>query len=658
MQKNSVLVSTGIISATRLFKRDFNQEVVGDHPEDTIDFQGNSPLVSNPDESLINQAIDTLEILKNTDIPVSDLRDLAQRFNGINDIPVSLDPSLVVPLQIGARESFWVTDSDMDQSFKIEAQLVYMTDHAYYWVENGIQYKEKDLINLANIFENQIYPTNRDVFGSEWSPGVDGDSHLYVVYASGLGDSIAGYFSSSNEFHPLAHEYSNMHEIFMLSADNQKFNDSYTNGVLAHEFQHMIHWYQDRNETTWLNEGLSELAAFINGYDVGGFDYIYTQNTDIQLNHWPNDSAGTSAHYGASFLFINYLYDQLGQDLIQALVAHQGNGFSSLDDILMSRNTLDNYPGSQGSADDLFIDWALTNYLMDAQILDGRYTYRNYPNAPSAMETETVKSCPVEPTNRTVSQYGVDYIRFKCRGDYTLRFNGSINVNLLPVFPYSGQFAFWSNVGDDSDLTLTRNFDFREISGPLTLSYWTWYDIEKDYDYVYLTVSTDGQSWEIIPTPSGTLDDPSGNSFGWGYNGLSGGDGRWIQEKVDLSSYAGEQIQIRFEYVTDSAVNGEGFLIDDILIPEIGYKTDFETGTGGWNSEGFVRVQNVLPQTFRIAIIERGVSTEVTYLEVDSNNSVDIPVDIKTRREDVILVVTGTTRFTRQPATYQFQVFP
>jgi immune inhibitor A len=37
----------------------------------------------------------------------------------------------------------------------------------------------------------------------------------------------------------------------------------------------MIHWYQDRNESSWLNEGFSELAAFLNGYGGGGFDYVY-----------------------------------------------------------------------------------------------------------------------------------------------------------------------------------------------------------------------------------------------------------------------------------------------------------------------------------------------------------------------------------------------
>ena len=113
---------------------------------------------------------------------------------------------------------------------------------------------------------------------------MDGDPHLYVLYARGLGSSIAGYFSSTDEYTPGVHKYSNAHEMFMLNADNTGLNEDFTYGVLAHEFQHMIHWYRDRNEETWMNEGFSDLAMFLNGYDVGGTDQMYVIDPDIQLN--------------------------------------------------------------------------------------------------------------------------------------------------------------------------------------------------------------------------------------------------------------------------------------------------------------------------------------------------------------------------------------
>ncbi len=87
---------------------------------------------------------------------------------------------------------------------------------------------------------------------------------------------------------------------------------------------------------------------------------------------------------------------------------------------------------------------------------------------------------------------------------------------------------------------------------------------------------------------------------------------------VDLSDYAGKEIQLRFEYITDAAVNGEGFLLDDVSIPAIDYFSDFETDLGGWQPEGWVRIQNRLPQTFELSLIESNGS---------SNNVIRVPLD-------------------------------
>ncbi len=137
-------------------------------------------------------------------------------------------------------------------------------------------------------------------------------------------------------------------------------------------------------------------------------------------------------------------------------------------------------------------------------------------------------------------------IRLDCREDTTLNFEGSIQVNLLPTDPHSGNYAYWSNLGDESDMTLTRRFDFTGQDGPLTLDYWTWYDIEEDYDYAYVLASEDGENWETLFTPSGSAEDPTGANFGWGYNGTSGNGPEWIQESVDISKFAGKEVYLRF----------------------------------------------------------------------------------------------------------------
>ena len=607
-------------------------------------------LQATPDPQSLNVALETLNTLKNEIVPNNDPRELAVRFEGVNDMPEMVPDH--TDYKVGDEKQFWTTNVDTNENSKINAKLAYITDHVYFWIEKGVSYKERDLSKLVEAFENEIYPTNREFFGSEWSPGIDDNPRLFLLYASNLGGNLAGYFSSADSVPPQAHEFSNAHEMFLLNSDTIGLDEKFTYGVLAHEFQHMIHWYRDRNETSWLNEGFSELAAFINGYYESGFDYMAMSDPDIQLNDWPNDSNATTPHYGAGFLFVNYFLNRFGEDATKALVADEANGMESVDDVLKQVDVVDPITNEPITADDFFADWTITNYLHDKQVGDGRYTYKNYSDAPQAATTETISGCNSDWNNRTVTQYGADYIQIDCGSTFTIDFQGTFDVGVLPQNAHSGDYAFWSNKGDESDMTLTQSFDFTNVSEPVEMSFYAWYDIETDYDYLYLTASENGEDWEILQTPSCTSDDPSGNSFGCGYNDTTNG---WIKETVDLSKFAGKKIQLRFEYITDAAVNGEGFMLDDVEIPSIGYSTDFETDDGGWETEGWVRIQNSIPQTYELTIIKVNQETQVERIPIDQNQSARITVN-GDGLEDIILIVSGTSRFTRQEAIYRFKI--
>jgi immune inhibitor A len=600
---------------------------------------------------------ETLATLENTFIPINDPLELANRLLH-QDVSASTQTPPSTFFQVGERQSFWAGDGE-SKNFRVQATLRYVTDHAYFWIEDNVNYDQSELKHLADAFENQIYPTDREFFGSEWTPGVDGDPHIYILYAKGIGERIAGTFSSADEYPVAVNRYSNGHEMFMINADNSPLGDEYTYGVLAHELQHMIHWNQDRNESNWLSEGFSELAVLLNNYYSGGFDALYTANPDIQLNDWPDDrQEDTNPHYGAGFLFVSYFLDRFGEKATKALISNPDNDLKSIDTTLQQIKARDPQTGKPITADSFFIDWAITNYLMDKNVGDGRFTYTRYHGTPRAGPTESFHNCPLPTTTLDVHQYGVDYLRFTCRGDYTLHFEGSIQTPLLPQDPHSGTYAMWANKNDESDTSLTHTFDLTNYTGPISMDYWTWYNIEDGWDYVYLEASTDGTNWKILNTPSGTGDDPQGNNYGWGYTGNSGGgrSSTWIHENVDISQYSGQKLSLRFEYVTDSNVTDEGFLLDDLSIPQIGYSTNFEADDGGWLADGWARIQNTLPQTYRLALISFGDTTTLQYITLNPDITADIPFSIGNKVDSIVLVVTATTRFTRQLAPYRFSV--
>ena len=593
-------------------------------------------------------SLETIETLNQAQVPENDPYELACRLQAVCDVAQTVQAKMY---QVGDTETFWISNSDTAEHSQIQATLQYITPHSYFWVEEGTPVDEGDMKRLMDTFEEKIYPTDREFFGSEANPGVDGDPHIYVIYATSIGHNIAGYFSSSDSYNPLVREYSNAHETYVLGT-SQNLGDDYTYATLAHEFVHMIQNASDRNDVSWMNEGFAEVGAFLNGYDIGGADWFYVQNPDLQLNTWvDNSSPDFSAHYGQSFLYLTYFLDRFGEEATKALTNNPENDLPSVDGTLAELNITDPETGNVITADDVFMDWAVAMLLKDESVGDGRYTFKNYPNAPQVTSTESISGCP-NSVSSTVNQYGIDYYTINCEGDHTLRFNGSTVVGLLPVSANSGSYMFWSNRGDESDMTLTREFDFTGVSGPINMSFAMWHDLETDYDYVFLEASTDGENWEILTTPSGTGEDPSGNSYGWGWNGQTNS---WVTEEVDLSQFAGQSVQIRFEYITDAALNGEGFLLDDIRVDAINYQEDFESGDGGWEAAGFVRVENTLPQTYRLTLITKGDTTTVTHVDLNEDQTAEIPLSLASG-EEAVLVITGTTRFTRLPAAYQIEI--
>ncbi len=587
----------------------------------------------------------TEQRLLQTELPERDMRLLAERLKKVGPVP-QIVHSTPPSYELGQGEVFWVGNVDTDENVQITAVLRYVTTHLYVWVEEGVRYNQDALERSADQFDAHIYPTNRAFFGSEWTPGVDSDPRLHILHStsSRMGSSVAGYYSSSDQYSQLANPYSNEREMFYIALDNATPGSSFYEGVLAHEFQHMIHWANDRNEETWWNEGCSELAAYLNGYDPGGFDWLFIANPDVQLTTWP-DGASAAVNYGASYLFAAYFLGRFGEDTIKEVIAHPANGTFGFDAVL-AEYSLD--------FESVFADWLIANYVDNLNVVTdaARFTYPDHNIGPAAKD-KTHNSYPVE-RESWVHQYGADYVELNGTDDLTISFSGDTVARLAPTDARSGRHAWWGNRGDDSDATLTRAFDLRGLD-TASFSAWMWYDIEEDWDYAYVAVSADdGQTWDLLTGPSATTSNPNGNSLGPAYTGSSGG---WLEEVFDLSAYAGQQILLRFEYVTDDAVNRSGWLIDDLSIPELGYSEDFEAGPGEWESAGFVYSDNQVAQRYLVQVILLGREVEVLKLELDAAQTGSLALrGLGSDFDSAVLVISALAPVTTETASYTYQI--
>jgi hypothetical protein len=182
-----------------------------------------------------------------------------------------------------------------------------------------------------------------------------------------------------------------------------------------------------------------------------------------------------------------------------------------------------------------------------------------------------------------------------------------------PFDPHTGSFYAYSNIADISYKRLTRTISVP--AGGANLSFWVSHDTEPAWDFVFVEAHTVGQDdWTTLPDQNGHTGTSTGDSCpeGWrelhpfldhyqtlnaddtcsptgttgSWNADSGNSGGWVQWSVDLSAYAGKQVEVSIAYVSDWSVQGLGTFVDDIVVSTGEGTTSFETGLDGWTVSG------------------------------------------------------------------------
>src|SRR5207245_1670678 len=236
---------------------------------------------------------------------------------------------------VGAAHEFWTYDFAAKKNVKTTATLRLVTDHAEWWVATDATLDLGALGGTASEFEAKIYPTDRRLYGEEWSPGIDGDPRINLVFAR-LPGSAAGYFSGSDEEPAWVNEFSAEREMIYINTLGARAGSSELDRIISHEFCHMIQFNTRRRSAVWFNEGQAVLCERNNGFTPTDGD-VYLRTPDTQLNDWA-DLDTARPHYGLAYMFLDYLRQHAGgTDLVRALMQKGIDTPADFDAVLKQR---------------------------------------------------------------------------------------------------------------------------------------------------------------------------------------------------------------------------------------------------------------------------------------------------------------------------------
>ena len=541
----------------------------GGSPTLSVTRQPGSDLPS-PTAQDLSGLLQTEQVLALTPPQASDLYTLAQQLKTHRSgLPARGGSSTPLARQSGQEDTFWVENQDNSVYTRVRARLTVITPHAYFYVQDGQPVNLVALQAAANAFEQQIYPTERAAAGSEWTPGIDGDQHITILNAVGLGTSTSGYFSAQDEYPSAINLYSNQREMFYMNLDGVVPGSVDYNSVMANELQQIINWHEHPLTFDWVNRGLATLAQHINGYSVNGVDQAFLKTPDIQLTDWSTDATAEAEHLGASYLFMDYFAQHYGgYSILKELLQDPAAPPANFDDVLARHKYTDRFTDVLGK-------WLVANSVADPSIDAGEYGYPDIHIA-GVTPQQVVSAYPVSEAD-TVAQYGAEYYDLHPVGGkaatLNIQFTGAPTVRLVGNDPLDSAAEWGGNRANNMDSTLTRSFDLSSLKGQhATFQFSTWFDLQQDHDYAYVEVSTDnGANWTTLKGNFTTTSNPTGLNWGNGYTGVSGGgeEPAWVQENIDLTPYAGRKILLRFQEITDGALNLQGFAVDQMRIPEL-----------------------------------------------------------------------------------------
>jgi hypothetical protein len=523
----------------------------------------------------------------------------------------------------------WLGLNDVDGKFyRKDYTLRGVGDHIEVWVANDLAFPAGDcrgatatVVTDAQVrgfvreFDGNIYPKETTAFSTppdrdgskpvlEGDFGGDGDKTVTLVdnvrddnffHFPDSATYVAGFFSAQlNELLDrnvmTVDAYDWVHRSGAAPPDaptddlctSRPARPRMYEGTFAHEWQHLLQYYTDPVEETWVNEGLSDYAQTLVGYVDGtatvyhpgadshlfcyqGFGTVKTRfNTNPRacggpqnsLNLWDEGKpADVLADYGNAYEFMLYLHDRFGPSALSRL--HRDGIHHGLAGVAAALPGTDLYG--------LIHDFQ-TMTLVDKIVQDGRISGIDAGRVTAASLRSTVNLAnPAGYDTPGAAPNGADFVRLRGRDGKHLRgrdlrtvvFAGAKSLPARPLEWSVRDGALFS--GNDSKLDAAAVIPVGVPAADPTLRLKTRFALEDGYDYGYVTVSIDGGKTYAPVAGDVTVAGPLGAAITGSSAGLEA-------HTWDLSAYAGKKVLLGFRYVTDGSVNEGGWSIDDVTV--------------------------------------------------------------------------------------------
>ncbi len=179
-----------------------------------------------------------------------------------------------------------------------------------------------------------------------------------------------------------------------------------------------------------------------------------------------------------------------------------------------------------------------------------------------------------------------------------------LEEGLLPlaVPVWQGKYYWWGGKVDQANASMTSVAPIAIPAGGATFSFDLVYDIEAEWDFLWVQVSEDGENWDTLTNANTQcVHDPGwiGGLYGFpedlcgaGLGGFYGYNANWPDPELQtfgLSAYAGKSVYLRFWFMTDWGTTYTGAFVDNVKVTADGavlFEDDAESGDAKWTYQG------------------------------------------------------------------------